>query len=261
MRGPVENHASRTPAMSVATHWNGRASSSKVSTRRTPCRKPRRRSFVWMASPLRARATALGNHPDGSRPSRPSPSQSSSRRATPRAVGSWANAAPFIAPIEHPRTSCGAISCSTSERSMPTWTAPWLPPPDSTSATGPDPSAQQVAELPHQAPPPLQRAPHQIGHRARVGQVDAVAGPVHDVELAEGRRLGEDARRLAGGAAATRSRGRRAPAPRARWGRTAVAPAAGSSAARPPARGPRRAAGHGCAEGAPPTARRRPSVA
>ena len=67
------------------------------------------------------------------------PRQSSSSRATPSTVGSWANAAPLSAPIEQPeRRAAGAISCSTSERSMPTWTAPWLPPPESTSATGPD---------------------------------------------------------------------------------------------------------------------------
>ena len=57
-----------------------------------------------------------------------------SRLAAP--LGSSARTAPLIEPMDVPATRSGAIPCSPRAWSMPTWTAPRLPPPPSTNPTG-----------------------------------------------------------------------------------------------------------------------------
>src|SRR6185437_8396742 len=58
----------------------------------------------------------------------------SASRSTPDGVGSQAKKAPFSAPTEAPITTSGMKSARLRACSMPTWTAPRLPPPLSTSA-------------------------------------------------------------------------------------------------------------------------------
>ena len=45
-----------------------------------------------------------------------------------------ANQAPLIAPTDVPVTRSGRMSCSASATIMPTWSAPWLAPPERTNA-------------------------------------------------------------------------------------------------------------------------------
>src|SRR5690348_2449705 len=60
--------------------------------------------------------------------------QSFASRSTPDGVGSQAKKAPFNAPTEAPITTSGEKPARLSACSMPTWTAPRLPPPLSTNA-------------------------------------------------------------------------------------------------------------------------------
>src|SRR5262249_43826134 len=62
------------------------------------------------------------------------PSHSASSRNTPSRVGLPAKYAPLIAPTDEPMTMSGRMPAATIARSMPTCTAPRLPPPANTKA-------------------------------------------------------------------------------------------------------------------------------
>src|SRR5690348_489200 len=80
-------------------------------------------------------------------------------RSTPDGVGSQAKKAPFNAPTEAPITTSGEKSARLSACSMPTWTAPRLPPPLSTNAVLILAIALRIPIACNRAPEPCLRCP------------------------------------------------------------------------------------------------------
>src|SRR5699024_948014 len=109
--------------------------------------------------------------------------QSSSRRATPFAVGSAATKAPLTAPMLVPTTRSGVMSAASRACSMPTWLAPRAPPPPRTKATvdmRPRLLCRQVP--PDDIHPDVERAAGAVGedHALERGDVPEVAPPPGD---------------------------------------------------------------------------------
>src|SRR3954454_22692868 len=133
--GPEWNQRSAPVASEVATTWNGIRASSNVRnvasssiSRRRPVLSPR----AWR--PLRRSATTLVIPVAGKTSPLRRFSQMSTSRSAPASVGSPAIAAPLSAPTEHPTIMSGRTPWSNNARTIPTCTAPRLPPPPSTNA-------------------------------------------------------------------------------------------------------------------------------
>ena len=252
MSGPVENHDLPHPG-----HVGGHAleRQRQAPRRCRPGAPPRGgpaagRSCGWPRpcgpGPPRWATSPTGADP---RASEPAPQLLEAGDARERS-GPGRKAAPFSAPIEHPSTSSrrDVVLDERSEHADLDRAVVAAPGQHERHRAGP--AAEQVAELPHQAPVAAARSAPDAATAPGVGQVGAVARPLHDVELARGAPTRPARGPSAGGAgrdslpwAATHRH------LAARWGRTAVAPAGGASAARPPAPAPRPAAGHASRSG------------
>ena len=168
---------------SVATHWNGTASSSNVRAVSRSSSARRRPALSLIASPRRASATAAGNTPRGisSLPSSVAPQALHAARRR-RSWGPRPSPAPLMAPTEHPST--GRADAPLDQRPQH---------PDlqgaEVAAAGqheghrpPPPPASPPRHDRHQVPPRIgsparaRATAHQVGELVRVRQVGAVAG-------------------------------------------------------------------------------------
>src|SRR6516225_6425810 len=141
---PSRRTCGRAVAMSVVTAANGRARSAKVSS------APRKSAMTvlnpvlenrWVLVCCRVRAWA--SSPPGKTRSRVIRGHRWDRRLA-ALLGSSASTAPLSAPTEVPATMSGGTSRSPSACSIPTCTAPRLPPPPSTYPTGRGRSAMLI---------------------------------------------------------------------------------------------------------------------
>ena len=134
MSGPLLNQCSALRSMHAATHWNGTASSSKVSTPSRRVANRRSGSLDRMCVRVRSRIVASVNH---ELPKTPSPASSLhvvSSFSTDATDGLRATAAPCKAPTEVPTMRSGRTPCFMSACSIPTSAAPRCPPPPRTNA-------------------------------------------------------------------------------------------------------------------------------
>ena len=131
--GPSANQVSCPRGRPRRRTRTGTASSSNRRGTRSDSTTRRRFSLPWMASPRRA-SWNVGAGGRWGAPSSASDIQRSRMRSTIASDGSAAMAAPFSAPTEQPTTRSGRMSRSTSACSIPTCSAPRLPPPLSTKA-------------------------------------------------------------------------------------------------------------------------------
>src|SRR5438093_2588093 len=143
--GPDVRIVARPLFSSVATTWSGTFASSRRLNGRCRSSRFRRFSFEmkWFARPMRPLALVIGL--SGNTSCRRRPFQISPSSRTPSGSGHPAIQAALTAPTEVPTTKSGQTPCSNSALSIPTWTAPRLPPPESTKAQGPFPVAPWAA--------------------------------------------------------------------------------------------------------------------
>src|SRR5271156_3665271 len=133
---PSRSTCGRAVAMSVVIAANGRARSAKV--RSAPMNSP-----MTLASPVLGnrcvlvccRVRAWASSPPGKTRSRDNRAHRCDSRLA-ALLGSMASSTPLSEPTDVPATMSGGTSRSPSACSIPTWTAPRLPPPPSTYPTG-----------------------------------------------------------------------------------------------------------------------------
>src|SRR5215472_9861253 len=141
---PSRSTCGRAVAMSVVIAANGRARSAKASS--APMKSP-----ITVASPalgnrcvlVCCRVRAWASSPPGKTRSRVIRGHRWDRRLA-ALLGSRASTAPLSEPTEVPATMSGGMSRSPSACSIPTCTAPRLPPPPSTYPTGRGRSAMLI---------------------------------------------------------------------------------------------------------------------
>src|SRR5215472_88418 len=141
---PSRSTCGRAVAMSVVIAANGRARSAKASS--APMKSP-----ITVASPalgnrcvlVCCRVRAWASSPPGRTRSRVIRGHRLDRRLA-ALLGSRASTAPLSEPTEVPATMSGGTSRSPSACSIPTCTAPRLPPPPSTYPTGRGRSAMLI---------------------------------------------------------------------------------------------------------------------
>ena len=131
---PVQSATSLPSRTSVTTTYSGTGASSSRSNRRferiSACRRPAStRLERFPRKPARPSPSRTGNTSP-----RRNDSQSSASSPTPSSAVAPASQPALMAPTLAPTSRSGRTPPSPSARSMPTWTAPRLAPPDRTNA-------------------------------------------------------------------------------------------------------------------------------
>src|SRR6202165_4447521 len=131
---PELRMAARPLLSSVATTWSDSAGSSSRSKRRCLSRTARRLEFEmkWLLRPRRPAKPVIGLRGQTYSPRRLS--QISRMSCAPSTLGRPAIQAALTAPTDVPTRRSGRTLFSNRARSIPTWTAPRLPPPERTKA-------------------------------------------------------------------------------------------------------------------------------
>src|SRR5690348_15104874 len=143
--GPDVKIVARPVFKSVTTTCSGTSASSSRWYGMWASRIARRLSLAmkWLVRPSKPAALWIGFR--GKTSCRRSPSQISLSSSMPSALGRPATQAALTAPTEVPTRRSGAMRLSKRAFSIPTWTAPRLPPPEKTNAVRRDPSGRGAA--------------------------------------------------------------------------------------------------------------------